>query len=192
MLSKIISEGQIESLYPIKIRKLSNTHWTPADIAKKAIEFLTEGGRKSVLDLGSGSGKFCIIASASSDAEIVGVEQRENLVHLSRKIANILQLENVRFIHADLLNVNFNDYDSFYFFNVFEELINSKDKLDKSQVLDENTREQNIQVIKLKFHEKCIGTRIVTYCGENEEIPNSFRLLKSENKGNLKFWEKFC
>ncbi|WP_296699939.1 methyltransferase domain-containing protein [Algoriphagus sp.] len=190
MKSKIINNGELDKLYPIKMQMLSNTHWTPVEIARKAIFFLSEGERKSVLDLGSGSGKFCNAAATFSNAEIVGVEQRENLVHLSRKIAKSLQLENVKFIHADLIDLNFKNYDSFYFFNPFEELINSKDSLDKSQILDENKRDLYIQLIKQKFKELGFGTRIVTYCGESEEIPENFRLIKSENKGKLRFWEK--
>jgi SAM-dependent methyltransferase len=187
---KVISDEQIESLYPIKMRKLSNTHWTPVDIAKKAIQFLTEGGRKSVLDLGSGSGKFCIVAAACSDGEIVGVEQRENLVQLSRKIAKSLDLENLKFIRGDLTDVNFNEYNSFYFFNSFEELINSKDRLSKTQESDEISYQHYIEILTQKFENTRVGTRIVTYCGDCEEIPDSFELLKNTNKGKLKFWEK--
>lgn len=190
MPSKVISDEQIESLYPIKMRKLSNTHWTPVDVAKKAIQFLTEGGRKTVLDLGSGSGKFCIVAAASSDAEIVGVEQRENLVQLSRKIAKNLNLENLKFIHGDLIEIEFKEHNSFYFFNAFEELINSKDKLDKSQLLDKTAHQGYIKLIREKFDQCIKGTRVVTYCGDCEEIPDSFELLKNTNKGKLKFWKK--
>lgn len=187
---KIINDEEFEGLYPIKMQKLSNTHWTPIAIAKKAIQFLTEEGRKSVLDLGSGSGKFCIVAAAYSNTEIVGVEQRKNLVQLSRKLAENLHLENVSFIQSDLINLNFKKFDSFYFFNSFEELVNSKDKLDKTQELDEILYQHYIETLYQKFEHTKVGTRIVTYCGDCAEIPVSFELLKTTNKGKLKFWEK--
>jgi len=187
---QIITEKEFNALYPIKMQKLSNTHWTPLEVVKKAISFLIEGRRNSILDLGSGSGKFCIVAAACTDAEIVGVEKRENLVQISRKISASLSLENLNFIHGDLIDQDFNVYESFYFFNAFEELVNSKDKLDKSQELDLEGYQEYIKLIRDKFEQLPLATRIVTYCGECEEIPDSYRLLKSENKGKLKFWEK--
>ncbi|MFT7362938.1 MAG: hypothetical protein ACI9UV_001132, partial [Algoriphagus sp.] len=41
-----------------------------------------------------------------------------------------------------------------------------------------------------RFDSAPLGTKIVTYCGECEEIPDSYRLVKSSNKGTLKFWSK--
>ncbi len=187
---KIINDEVFESLYPIKMQKLSNTHWTPIEIAKKAIAFLAADGRKSILDLGSGSGKFCIVAAAYSNAEIVGVEKRKNLVHLSKKLAENLQLENVSFIQSDLIDLDFKKFDSFYFFNSFEELINSKDKLDKTLELDEISYRHYLKILSQKLEGTTIGTRIVTYCGDCSEIPDSFELIKNTNKGKLKFWEK--
>ncbi|SFT48573.1 Methyltransferase domain-containing protein [Algoriphagus locisalis] len=185
-----LTDEAINVLYPIKMQKLSDTHWTPVDISKKAIKFLSEDGRKSVLDLGSGSGKFCLVAALTSRANIVGVEQRENLVQLSRKISKSLAIENLQFIHADLIDLDFSVYDSFFFFNAFEELVNPKDKLDRQQELDEVAHQKYIQLIRQKFESTPVRVRIVTYCGECEEIPSSFRLVKSENKGRLKYWEK--
>ncbi|MEB2775198.1 class I SAM-dependent methyltransferase [Algoriphagus sp. D3-2-R+10] len=152
-----LKDEDINALYPIKMQKLSSTHWTPVDIAKKAIRFLAEDGRKVILDLGSGSGKFCLVAAACSDAIIVGVEQRENLVQLSRKVAKSLSLHNLKFIHADLVEIDFEDYDSFYFFNAFEEFINPKDKMDKTQELDEFSYKAYIQLIHQKFDQALKG-----------------------------------
>ncbi len=186
-----ISDEWIDQLYPIKLQKLSDTHWTPVEVAKKAISFLTEGKRQRVLDLGSGSGKFCLVAATlCKDAQLIGVEQQENLVRLSRKIAAGLQLENLTFLHSNLLDLDFSQYDSFYFFNAFEELINLKDRVDKSKELDEITHQSYIQLLRQKFEQTPQKTRIVTYCGECAEIPDSYLLVNSGNKGKLKFWEK--
>jgi SAM-dependent methyltransferase len=185
-----MTEEFIDAFYPIKIQKLARTHWTPVEIALKASKFLTEGGRSKVLDLGSGSGKFCLVAALSSSAKIVGVERRENLVQLSRKISKNLALENLNFIHADLIDMDFSLYDSFYFFNSFEELINSHDKLDKDQELDEKAHQEYVLMLSEKFDQAPAGSRVVTYCGECSEIPGSYRLVKSESKGKLNYWEK--
>lgn len=185
-----ITDAEFDSFYPVKLQKLSATHWTPVSVAKKALSFLTEDGRKTILDLGSGAGKFCLLAAACSNAEITGIEQRAQLIQQAKKIASQLQLQNLQFIQGDLIHLNFQDYDSFYFFNSFEELINPKDKMDKEEELDIEAHQIKIEEIKKKFEQLKKGTRIVTYCGECHEIPESYLLIKSENKGKLKFWEK--
>jgi SAM-dependent methyltransferase len=174
----------------MKIRKLSGTHWTPVEVAKKAIAFLDDAGGKAVLDLGSGAGKFCLVAAANSGARITGVEQRENLVQLSKKLALKYQVNQVDFIHGDLKNLDIRRYDAFYFFNSFEENINLKDKLDKEVNINFEQYHTYIELIREKFDAATVGTRIVTYCGDATEIPESYQLVKSSNKGKLKFWEK--
>ncbi|WP_245942362.1 class I SAM-dependent methyltransferase [Algoriphagus chordae] len=127
----MIKDDDFDALYPIKMKKLSGTHWTPVDVAKKGMAFLNEKGQCSVLDVGSGAGKFCLIAAAISDSTVTGVEQRESLVQLSRKLAGKCKLQNLNFIHGDFVKLDFRDYDSFYFFNSLEENINLTDKLNK-------------------------------------------------------------
>jgi len=187
---KRLTDEEFDSLYPIKIKKLSGTHWTPVDVAKKAIAFLAQEGGQAVLDLGSGAGKFCLVAAANSEAILTGVEQRENLVQLSRKLALQHLIENVDFIHDDLQNLDFGSFDAFYFFNAFEENINLKDKLDKDDSINLDKYHTYILRILEKFERMPAGTRIVTYCGDAKEIPDSYRLVKSGNKGKLKFWRK--
>jgi SAM-dependent methyltransferase len=184
-----ITDQEFDFLYPQKIKMLSSTHWTPAAIAKKAIGFLADEG-KSVLDIGSGAGKFCLIAAANSKSKITGVEQRANLVQISRKLALTYQFENLNFVHDDIMNVDFTRYDNFYFFNSFEENINLKDKLDKDHEFNSDKFNAYILFLKECFDATPVGTKIVTYCGECAEIPESYNLLKSENKGKLKFWRK--
>lgn len=187
---KRLTDEEFDLLYPIKIKKLSATHWTPVDVAKKAITFLAQEGGKAVLDLGSGAGKFCLVAAANSEAKLTGVEQRENLVQLSRKLALQHQIVNVDFIHDDLQNLDFGCYDAFYFFNSFEENINLKDKLGKDDSINLDIYHTYIECLLEKFEGMPASTRIVTYCGNAREIPDSYQLVKSGNKGKLKFWIK--
>ncbi len=185
-----MKDEEFDALYPIKIRKLSSTHWTPVDVAKKAVEFLCGSEGKSILDLGSGTGKFCLIAAANVEIKITGVEQRENLVQISRKLAAKFHLQNLNFIHDDLNNLDFSNYDAFYFFNAFEENINLTDKLDKDNRINLELYHSLVTVIRDKFEGLPIGTRIVTYCGDATEIPADYLLIKSSNKGKLRYWEK--
>lgn len=178
------------AFYPIKIRKLSATHWTPVAIARKAIGFLADSPGIKILDLGSGTGKFCLVAASHSQAIVTGVEQRENLVRLSKKMAENYRIDNVDFIHGDIKTIDFKEYDAFYFFNSFEENINLTDKLDAENTIDANLYQEYCQFLHDRFALAPKGTKVVTYCGQDKEIPESYVLVKSQNKGKLKFWEK--
>ncbi len=184
------TDEEFDGLYPIKMRKVSHTHWTPVSVARKAAEFLMDSSKTKLLDLGSGAGKFCLIAAGCSNGIIRGVEQRENLVRLSKKLASTLQLDNVDFTQENIKSVDFRAFDAFYFFNSFEENINQTDKLDLDNPLDAELYKENIRFLNEQFKNARPGTRIVTYCGEGNEIPDSYTLLKSSNKGKLKYWVK--
>jgi len=172
------------------MRKLSGTHWTPVAVAKKAVDFLVAGPHTKVLDLGSGAGKFCIVAAMNSPALITGVEQRENLVVLSRKLAFLHKLENVKFMCKDMKEVDFNKFNAFYFFNSFGENIDLTDRLGKQDSINDDLYKENGEFLQGALDEVSIGTRVVTYCGEGGIIPESYTLVKSTNKGKLLFWEK--
>ncbi len=188
---KSCTDEEFDSQYPLKTRKVSGTHWTPVDIAKKAISFLRDQGCTSVLDLGSGAGKFCLVAAAvCPDIQVTGVDQRRNLIQNSRKISERSGLKNLTFIQGDLNQLDFRPYDGFYFFNSFEENINPKDALDSEQGLDLFQYQMNIELLKTKFDQLPKGTCIVTYCGDTLEVPDTYELFQTQNKGKLKFWRK--
>ena len=77
-----------------------------------------------LLDIGSGAGKFYMAgAYYKPGAFFTGVEQRKNLVNISRNIAGRLQLNNVQFIHDNFTRLDFQQYDHFYFYNSIIHLI---------------------------------------------------------------------
>ncbi|WP_246535400.1 class I SAM-dependent methyltransferase [Litoribacter ruber] len=184
-----LTDREFDALYPLKINKLSSTHWTPMEIAKKAIGFMVRDSETRVLDIGSGSGKFCLVAAGCSTGQIYGVEKRESLIRLSRKMAAQLGLR-VNFIHADIKSISFKEFDSFYFFNSFGENLDLTDSLDRENSIDENAYQENCRFLHGLWEEVPNGTRVVTYCEEEKIVPDQFILIKSEAKGKLKFWEK--
>ena len=54
---------QFNQLYPVEVRSLSAKHWTPLQVAYKASNFLAADKNTTVLDIGSGAGKFCLAAA---------------------------------------------------------------------------------------------------------------------------------
>ena len=110
------SDEEFNTIYPLKIQKLSSRHWTPIKVAKRAAAFLAEQKDARILDIGSGVGKFCMVAAITSEGHFTGVEQREALVRLSNKISRRFQIPRVEFILADIRSIDFKDYNAFFTF----------------------------------------------------------------------------
>lgn len=131
-----ISDKEFDKNFPLEIERLSDKHWAPATIVKRAAKFLVNKPGTKVLDIGSGAGKFCIIGAACYDGLFVGVEQRQNLCTLAVKIAQHYQLTNLKFIHANVVDTDFSDYDAFFFYNAFYENIEDAAAIDNSVALN--------------------------------------------------------
>ncbi len=184
-----LKDNDIDRLYPPHIRKIAHRHWTPVSVTQSAIKFLARDYGAKILDIGSGVGKFCLAAATfQPDCYYYGVEQREHLIEHAERAKYELDLHNVSFIHANMKEIYFDDYDHFYFFNAFYE------HLDNAVKIDDHTRlslELYHDYTSYLFHQLVnlrSGTRLVTYYARKEQVPPVFNLCRSESFGSLKFW----
>ena len=126
-----IKDEEFDEIYPSYIRELSDIHWTPVEIALKATKLLVNKPKTKVLDIGSGSGKFCLVGAVTSEGEFTGIEYKETLVNISKELIFEYEIKNFQIIQDDITNIEFSEYDAFYFFNSFEEnLFNLYDERD--------------------------------------------------------------
>lgn len=125
-LNIAVEDTTFNELYPSRIKRLAARHWTPVAVAKAAAEYLVDKPQKKVLDIGSGVGKF------------YGVEQRESLVRLSKKIADRYDVTNVEFIHSNINKINFSDYEASIFIIHFMKILIYPVQLIKQYFLKEN------------------------------------------------------
>lgn len=185
-----ITDDDFNSVYPEKIRMLARKHWTSVSVAKAASEYLVEKPGTKVLDIGSGAGKFCMIGAANTKGHFTGVEQRFELIKLSRSLSDSYFIHNAKFIHANITSINLRDYDAFYFYNSFYENIDRLNKIDCTVTLDIQLYHLYSMYIVEQFTSLPLGARLVTFCSPLNIIPRTFRLQDSSHGGLLKFWEK--
>lgn len=185
------SDMRFNRLYSLPVQLLASRHWTALGVVKKAVEFLVTGEGNRILDIGSGAGKFCIAGAFYKPAAFfTGVEQRKNLVNVSRDIAGRLQLDNVQFIHDNFTRLDFRQYDHFYFYNAFYENLSGTDKIDNSIDYSIELYQYYCRYLHNKLDEMPAGTRLVTFHSLENEIPRSYRLQYSHLDNALKFWIK--
>ena len=185
------SDKVFNSLYPKPIQEVAEKHWTPLVVAEKAATFLAASPDAKILDIGSGSGKFCLTAAHCHPLSLFyGIEQRASLVALSNELAEKLKLENVFFICDNITNIDFNNYDNFYFYNSFYENITGTQKIDFSVTYSEELYNYYNRFLFKQLAKKPAGTRLVTYHSFGSEIPSDYEIVHTDYNEFLKFWIK--
>lgn len=185
-----ISDKDFDKIYPETIRELSNRHFTEVEVAIKAAQFLVTKPKQKILDIGSGVGKFCFVAGSYTDAQYTGVDYRKNFVQLCDHLTAKHGFKNVNFIYSDIKDINFKNYDNFYFFNSFLEHIDATAQIDKTVSVNIENFKKYFEFLFKQFETLPNGARIVTYHVNSIQIPSSYKLLDSHFDGLLKCWEK--
>jgi SAM-dependent methyltransferase len=171
-----VDVGFDASVFPPEFGSLvSRWHWTPLAVARRAAALLANGGSPRILDVGSGVGKFCIAGALTTDAIFVGIEQRGRLVEAAREAASLCGAQRASFVHANMLEVDFADFDAFYFFNPFLELIDPAPfPIDRRIPLSSLRHREYVAASCSRLGEVKTGTRVVIYGGLGGEMPAGF------------------
>ena len=179
-----------DDLYPEHIQELSQMHWTPVDIAKKAGDFLSIPNT-SVLDIGSGVGKFCITAGFfHPETFFCGIEQREELYTFAEIAKAEIELPNVNFIHGNLTELDFKNYDHFYFYNPFYENIEPDSRIDYTVRTSFELYDLYSRFVFQMLEEKPPETRLVTFHAPDTQVPSGYQLVNNSYSRVLKMWIK--
>ncbi len=185
------ADEQFNELYPSSIQMLAQRHFTPLAIAKKAAGFLAAENNVRILDIGSGVGKFCLAAAHyKPKAFFYGIEQRKRLVTHAEAAREKLRLINVSFINGNFTQIDFRNYNHFYFYNAFYENITGTDKIDNS--IDYSLELYNYynHYLYHQLEQKPVGTRLATFHSLEDEIPKKYIVVGTEMNDLLKFWIK--
>ena len=185
------SDEQFNNLYPLPIKQLAARHWTPIIVARKAAAFLAVGNNVRILDVGSGVGKFCLTAAHHyPKAFYYGVEQRESLIQHAETAKETLGFNNVSFIHGNFTQLDFKNYDSFYFYNSFYENLVGNDKIDDSIDYSNELFNYYSRYLYTQLAQKPAGTRLTTFHSLEDEVPSSYLIVGTEMDNRLKYWLK--
>jgi SAM-dependent methyltransferase len=185
------SDSDFNRLFPSSMQILAIKHWTPIVVARKAAGFLTNNKPVRILDIGSGIGKFCLTAAYYyPNAQFIGVEQRADLVAYAEGAKEVLQLENASFIHGNFTDLDFREYDHFYFYNSFYENLLGKDKIDDRLSFSSELYNQYSRGLKSQLEEMPMGTRVAAFHSLEYEAPKGYRIVNSEFEDRLLYFIK--
>jgi hypothetical protein len=187
----LVDDRVFDEIYPFAVRRASHIHWTPVEVAVRAAALLAEKPGARLLDIGSGVGKFCIVAAACADAVVHGVEHRAHLVDLAEDAAACVGVD-VTFSRRTLEPRDAAEADGIYLFNPFaENLCSSHDHIDGLVELSESRFWRDLELVEELFRTARVGTRVVTYCGFGGQLPPDYSLVLRERRaGTLELWVK--
>jgi SAM-dependent methyltransferase len=184
------SDEEFDRLYPSRIRRHSALHWTAADVATTAAKLLVTKPGTKVLDIGCGPGKFCLVGATETQGHFTGIEQRRELVAAARRAVLRLGLTNVTILRGNILDFSFEPYEAFYLYNPFEENLSASQRIDATIPLSPAHFKKYAQYVAAELGKKPFGTRVVTYAGYADEIPDCYDCESTFFDDDLKLWIK--
>jgi SAM-dependent methyltransferase len=188
------ADASFDRYLPAEARTLSSQHWTPLAVAMRAAEWFDEFNIRTVLDVGSGAGKFCVAAAVAGHCHFTGLEQRERLVTWARSLARTFQVEQrVHFLQGALGSVRLPAVDAYYFYNPFEEnLLASSSRIDDVVELSAERYARDLQAVRELLEAARAGSYVLTYNSLGGKLPANYQTvcIDRELPNVLRLWRK--
>lgn len=189
-LPATLTDESFDMIYEPVVKRLSAVHWTPVAVALKASAWLVQKKGDRILDIGSGAGKFCFVGAISTDGHFTGVEKIKKLSDISKKIQKRENIKNIKFLLDDIKNIPLTGYSGIYFYNAFHELILEDDTIENPALIAEQMYYDYSNYLYEQLENLPVNTRLVTYYGHINQVPNNYKLVDSDFENELKFWVK--
>jgi SAM-dependent methyltransferase len=179
---------------PASMRAISGMYWTPVAAALRAAEWFDELGVRSVVDIGSGVGKFCVAGALMGSAEFTGVEQRPHLVEVARTLARSFGVnDRVTFQVGVLGSDPIPAADAYYLYNPFgENLFSYGTRIGDDVELSEDRHQRDVAAAVALFEASPLGTYVLTYNGFGGYLPLTYHLVRVDEElcSVLRLWRK--
>jgi SAM-dependent methyltransferase len=188
------TERVFDQFLPHELRVVSGQYWTPLFVAVRVAAWLDELQVRTVLDIGSGAGKFCVAVALAGNARLVGVEHRARLVAVARDLARVFEVEErVTFIRGTFGETLVPDADAYYLYNPFgENLFGCEDHLDGDVELGDERYHRDVAAVEHLLRTARVGTLLLTYNGFGGQVPMSYEEVRfdSDMPSLLRMWRK--
>lgn len=169
-----LRDDGFDRLLPMRLRAASNQFWTPLEVVAQATTWFEELGVRSVVDVGSGVGKFCVAGALTSSCSFIGIEQRAHLATVARNLSCIFGLDGrVSIIEGRFGEVETPPADCYYFYNPFEEnLFSVYEALDRKVELSAERFRRDVRYFGTLVASLPIGAYILSYNGVGGRMPD--------------------
>lgn len=179
---------------PDELRAVSGQYWTPLVVTKRAAEWFDDLNVRSVVDIGSGAGKFCVAAALAGHCHFIGLEQRSRLAASARTLARVFEVDNrVSFVEGAFSDIATPVADAYYLYNPFGEyLFGSRDYFEGDMERGGKRRARDVAAVEGLLQHAPIGTCVLTYNGFGGRVPASYQQIRVDDEmpNALRLWMK--
>lgn len=176
------------------LRLVSPEYWTPLAVAKRAAQWLEDFGIRTVVDIGSGAGKFCVAGALFGECQFIGLERYSSLVTSARALADLFDLnDRVSFVAGALGAVPTPVGDAYYFFNPFGDYWFGADHpMEAGADVGDNGYADDLAAAEELLRRVPVGTCVMTYNGFGGRVPANYQLVRVDRElcGVLRLWRK--
>lgn len=189
-----LANAAFDHVLPPELRKVSADYWTPLPVIRRVAAWLRAERVRSVVDIGSGAGKFCVATALLAPCRIVGLEERPSLVAAARTLAQRFEVDDrVRFLTGAFGDAPTPAADAYYVFNPFGEYrFGTARDAEDGVTFTEQRYASDVDALRRLFLRAPAGTLVVTYNGFGADMPASYEPLRVDVsfRGALRLWKK--
>lgn len=188
------SDHDFDRFLPLGLRVVSARYWTPLRVAARAAAWLDELDIRSLVDIGSGAGKFCVATALMSRCSFLGVEQRKDLVATARALAEVFGVQQrVSFIRETFGDAPLPAAECYYFYNPFlEAMLEREAWLDDHVEHSECRYDRELLAVEHWLSQAPVGTHVLTYNGLGTDLPRAYDEIRTDQSFpcNLRLYRK--
>lgn len=199
-LARAIRDGHppddplFDRFLPPRLRMASGVFWTPLVVAARTAAWFAETGVSTVVDIGSGVGKFCVAAALAGTCRYLGLEHRPRLVAAAGRLAREFRVDDrVEFVAGELELATVPVADAYYLYNPFgENRFGPDGHLDHDVELGEARFRRDVETVEQLLRQARAGTYVVTYNGFGGRMPEGYDQVRVDRAlpNMLRMWQK--
>jgi hypothetical protein len=191
---KSSANDAFDRFLPQELREVSGRYWTPLPIVRRVSMWLREGQVRTVVDIGSGVGKFCVAGALLTRCRFIGLEQRAALVATASGLAATFGVEDrVSFVHGSCGATTTPIGDAYYLFNPFGEYrFDSPRFTEPGVAFTRETYCADILAVTEVLARAPMGTLVITLNGFGGKFPPGYDQIDIGLglQGTLRLWRK--
>lgn len=188
------ANAAFDRLLPAALRDVSEDYWTPTPVIHRVAAWLRAEQVGTIVDIGSGAGKFCVATGLLTPCRVIGLEQRQSLVAAAQALAGRFPLEGrVTFVHGGFGEVPTPRGDAYYLFNPFGEYsFAAAGYADDGVAFTRRAHERDRAALIRFLASAPAGTVVITYNGIGGKLPRSYEQVRVDVsfRGALRLWKK--
>lgn len=168
-------------------------NWTPVEVAFKVACWINSRAIETLVDIGAGPGKLCIIGALTSYCRFVGVEQSPARVRDARRLASAFQVaDRVRFVESSIRQSGIPLAQAYYLFNPFEEHLYESTPDPMAAVKSVRDFALDVSYVERFLGEAPRGTYVIKYNGFGGRMPRAYDMICSDYSTDcsLRLWCK--